>query len=65
MPVSIDRKKCVTCGGCVGLCPANAMHLETELKHDVKKCTSCGVCVRFCPAGALELKQANRFATNS
>ncbi len=50
----INRDKCLYCGGCVGVCPSQALELdETRLQVDDKKCTKCGICVKFCPVGAL------------
>ncbi|ODS43089.1 MAG: ferredoxin [Candidatus Altiarchaeales archaeon IMC4] len=50
----INKDRCCYCGGCVGVCPQNAMDLrETEIRIS-ENCTRCGVCVKFCPAGALE-----------
>lgn len=52
--MKVNRTKCLYCGGCVGICPANALELdETILKVDEKKCTKCGLCVKFCPVGAI------------
>jgi len=53
----VDRSKCLYCGGCVGVCPVNAIELkETVLTVDDGKCTKCGMCVKFCPVGALKLE---------
>ncbi|MFC2157093.1 geranylgeranyl reductase family protein [Acidobacteriota bacterium] len=50
----IYRGKCCYCGGCVGVCPEDALLLvETELKVDEQKCTLCGYCISFCPVEAL------------
>ena len=52
--ISIDEKKCCYCGGCVGVCPEDALVLkETELKIDRDRCTLCGNCLIFCPVRAL------------
>jgi L-aspartate semialdehyde sulfurtransferase ferredoxin len=55
----IDEKKCLTCGGCVGICPVMALDLSSNygLKCDKKKCTECGTCENFCPAGAISVKK--------
>ena len=53
--MKVDRSKCLYCGGCVGLCPVNAIELcETILNVDGDKCTKCGICIKFCPVNALE-----------
>jgi ferredoxin len=50
----VDRGKCLYCGGCVGVCPVQALELkEIVLAVDESKCTKCGICVKFCPVGAI------------
>jgi len=52
--MKVDRSRCLYCGGCVGICPANALELkEIHLAVDEGKCTGCGLCVKFCPVGAI------------
>ncbi|MDD3492787.1 MAG: 4Fe-4S binding protein [Candidatus Thermoplasmatota archaeon] len=52
--VVVNHYQCLHCGGCVGLCPVNALTLY-ELHLEVSEaCTECGICVKFCPVGALE-----------
>lgn len=55
--LAIEKKKCIACGGCVAVCPFNALELEAgrEIKIDHEKCTRCGICTRFCPVGALAM----------
>lgn len=56
--IKSDRKKCLRCGGCVGVCPAGALTLtEHGIECDEEKCTKCKTCVSFCPVQALELKE--------
>ncbi|ODS39381.1 MAG: hypothetical protein A7316_05665 [Candidatus Altiarchaeales archaeon WOR_SM1_86-2] len=51
----VDRDKCCYCGGCVGVCPENAMELkEVVLEIDTGKCSECGICRKFCPLGAID-----------
>lgn len=50
-----DTRLCCYCGGCVGVCPTDAIRLEeTKINIDSKKCTECRICERFCPVGALK-----------
>ena len=49
----INRKKCVSCGKCVEVCPMKVMVLKPE--NPASKCISCGACVKACPMGVLEI----------
>ncbi len=54
--IRIDREKCCNCGGCVGVCPDDALVLmDTELKVNIEKCTLCRHCLLFCPVEAIEI----------
>ena len=47
--VRVDRSLCCTCGGCVSVCPVEALELaETYLIVDAA-CTECGLCLTACP----------------
>lgn len=52
--ITVDRNKCIYCGGCVGICPVNAMTLEETYITISDACIDCNLCVKFCPVGALE-----------
>ena len=48
--------KCLSCFGCVGVCPAGALRAGTEgVEIDFGLCVSCGKCGKICPAGAIGL----------
>ncbi|HDS45734.1 MAG TPA: 4Fe-4S dicluster domain-containing protein [Methanomicrobia archaeon] len=54
--IAIDRYKCNYCGGCVSVCPTDAIELVgTWIKIDEETCNSCKACVNICPVGALTL----------
>jgi len=54
--LEINRDKCLRCGGCVGVCPVQALRLtENGLLVDQEKCIECGNCRRLCPVGAIKL----------
>ena len=53
MVIKVDNMKCCVCGGCVSVCPVDALELKEEIKCDNGKCTKCGTCVKLCPTGAL------------
>lgn len=52
--LKIDEKKCMRCGGCVGVCPQNALELKEWGIERNDKCNSCGICKKFCPFEAIE-----------
>lgn len=53
--IALDRYRCTYCGGCVGVCPVEALTLaETRLVVS-DHCIDCGDCVLACPMGALRL----------
>ena len=54
--IAINHNACGQCGGCVPVCPTNAVYLSPlALEIDDSLCTVCGNCVAACPVGALEL----------
>ncbi len=61
MSWNVNREKCITCGGCVGVCPTAALELSNNhgLECDAKLCNSCGICERFCPVGAIKVDKSS------
>jgi len=60
MAVEVDKEKCISCAGCISVCPVTALVFDVEAKNpkcDEKKCINCKNCIRFCPVGALRLKK--------
>jgi len=58
--IRADEKKCLRCGGCVAVCPQNALKLtEHGISCDKEKCTKCKICVQFCPVGALDIEEGD------
>ncbi len=54
--VIVDSTRCCYCGGCVSVCPVDALTLaETRLVVN-DTCTECENCVFACPVGALHLE---------
>lgn len=51
------------CGGCVGICPFDALELRDAVITVRPNCTECDLCVRLCPVGALESVRAPGLAT--
>ena len=51
-----DHGVCIHCGGCVGVCPVDAITLEeNKIVVDESKCIDCGACVKMCPVGAMRI----------
>jgi len=54
--LELNRDLCISCAGCVGLCPTLALDMhQTDLQIFQNLCTYCTLCVRICPMGALEI----------
>jgi NAD-dependent dihydropyrimidine dehydrogenase PreA subunit len=54
--INVDYDKCIDCGGCVSLCPTDALQLNPEfrLEYIEEKCVGCGLCIDSCPRFAIE-----------
>jgi len=55
----VDEEKCITCGACHDVCPADPNVFEIEDKSKVvhpEACIECGACEEACPVDAIELK---------
>ena len=50
----VDDLKCLACGGCISVCPQDAISWTggKAFVND-KKCISCAICIRTCPIGAI------------
>jgi len=47
--MKIDAEKCVGCGGCVSLCPVDAISfIDDRAMIDEAACTDCGTCAQVC-----------------
>jgi digeranylgeranylglycerophospholipid reductase len=58
--IAVDRERCTYCGGCVNVCPVEALTLaETRLVVS-KGCIDYGKCLAACPVGALSARPAER-----
>ena len=53
----IDKKKCISCGTCVAICPVGAISFDKDAKAviDRTKCIRCGACQASCPVEAIDL----------
>jgi len=54
--INVDFDLCIHCGGCISLCPTDALHMNEEFKleYSEEKCISCFLCIDACPRFALE-----------
>jgi pyruvate formate lyase activating enzyme len=54
---NINQKKCIGCGACTSVCPANAISMKNGVAIiNEKKCIGCGACASVCPADAINNK---------
>ena len=53
----VDKKKCIGCGTCVAICPAEAISFGDDGKAviDKTKCIRCGACMASCPVEAIKI----------
>lgn len=53
----LHEVRCVKCGRCEEVCPADAIHLDAKFRFDSAKClgVSCSKCVEVCPENAMEI----------
>ena len=50
----VDNQKCLSCGGCISICPQDAITMCSSKAYVSKKiCTDCGICIQTCPIGAI------------
>jgi uncharacterized protein (DUF362 family)/Pyruvate/2-oxoacid:ferredoxin oxidoreductase delta subunit len=56
-PVFVE-KKCIRCGACVDICPADALEIDGMVKIDYEKCIRCFCCHEVCPEDAIRIKRA-------
>jgi ferredoxin len=55
---SLDKKKCLSCGACVSVCPKAALELEKDgPSRDERLCNLCGICERACPVKAIKVQK--------
>lgn len=51
--IQIDNEKCVSCGGCVDLCPTTAIAFINDVVIiDPEICLECETCIKVCPMKA-------------
>lgn len=50
--ITIDEVKCIKCGHCANICPAQAMQMKPYPEIDHEKCIRCFCCNELCTEGA-------------
>lgn len=57
----INKKKCIKCGICEGICPNKSVKLPPHSVpvFDFNKCCFCGLCQKACPKLAIEIHDEN------
>jgi len=52
--VEVSQEKCLMCGGCVSVCPKDAIEMREGYAFVIKeKCIGCDICVKVCPVEAI------------
>jgi ferredoxin len=50
----VDKYKCLACGGCISICPKDAIiMIVNKAAVNKKECISCEICINACPIGAI------------
>jgi len=50
----VDKERCVGCGACVEVCPAQAISIvDGKAKINADKCVDCGRCAQVCSQEAI------------
>jgi len=53
----VSKRLCLSCGGCVSVCPNDAILLENIIAVvDPKRCISCEICVNTCSNAAISME---------
>ena len=55
--LSVNMKKCISCGTCMRICPFHVHTITEENEHRVhwENCRACGECVLACPCGIISI----------
>lgn len=56
MSIRINPKQCISCGGCVKVCPGSLIDVKADKKAYIKypkDCWGCTACLKECPVEAI------------
>lgn len=57
-PAKINRERCLTCGGCIAICPSDAIKMSRDtVIINVNECIGCGLCIKYCALGAISQEE--------
>ncbi len=54
MPIVVDPEKCIACGVCAKVCPADVITIAELPEFNMDKCIQCFCCCELCPQGAMK-----------
>lgn len=53
----VDGNICLSCGGCVSVCPQDAVILRNLIAYvNPNTCISCEICANTCAIGAIHME---------
>jgi len=56
--ISVDQRRCMLCGRCVGNCPYDVFRKEDDtILVNSRKCVACHRCIAMCPRDAISIKE--------
>lgn len=47
--------QCYGCGGCVAVCPFQAIEMDEQARIDPEKCQECKLCELVCPENLIDI----------
>ncbi len=56
---TIDADKCIGCGECVDVCPADVYEIQDEkcVPVNAEECLGCESCIEVCEQGAITVEE--------
>ncbi len=54
----VDPRRCVACGQCQAVCPAECIEIEEYARIDRGKCLECFCCMEACPHDAVSVQRS-------